>query len=155
MATKPNEHRGRVAYDRRTRERQHRFLKSYAELGNDTAACKASKVNIDTVRRWYLADTLGFNASRAEAEVGYADFLADLAHKRLVNPEKGVGSDILLIAGLGAHGRPEWRQQTVILNDDTPIKVLQMLKEMAGNSPRVVQGRSKPALPEGQDQVEE
>ena len=149
-----NEHRGRVAYDRRTRERQRRFLKCYAELGNDTAACIASKVNIDTVRRWQLDDILGFNASRAEAERGYADFLADIAHKRLQHPEKGVGSDILLIAGLGAHGRPEWRQQTVILNDDTPIKVLEMLKEMAGNSPRVVQGKSKPALPEPPESAE-
>ena len=157
MATKPGKpfaplkgkHPARATYDRRTKQRQNRFLVERAKCGVTSEAAKKAGIGVHVVQDWAREDTLGFASRYDEAREVFGDYLKALAYKRLANPEKGVGGDILMISAISANGSPEWRQQTVILNDDTPIKVLAMLKEMASNSPRVVQGRSKPALPDG------
>ena len=103
------EHVARATFDLQIRERQDAFLEAYASLGNTTEAASAAGIHRETVRLWRRDNDLGFNERFIEANHAYGDYLKSLARQRLANPSGHVGGDILLIAGIAAHGNPEWR----------------------------------------------
>jgi hypothetical protein len=111
------EHPARAAYSARTQGLQAAFLAAYSKAGTVTAACAAvpGGLSLQAVRNWDQGDVLGFSAAYADAREAWADYLEDLAYKRVANPEGSKGSDILLIALLNAHKPAKYRQQAVQL----------------------------------------
>lgn len=141
LGTTPKPHVARATYDLQVKARQDAFLEAYASLGNITDAATAVGISRESVRLWTRDNDLGFKDRFTEANQAYGDYLRGLARKRLENPSGHVGGDILLIAGIAAHGNPEWRiQQDRGNTSTTKVQVTTVvIHAPPGADPRVIE----------------
>ena len=89
--------------------RQQAFLVAYAASGNLSQAARDTNIHIRTVEAWRKRDVWAFMDRCENALSEHGARLYKLTMNRLDNPEKGLGSDSLLIAANNAHPKlPEW-----------------------------------------------
>jgi len=93
--------------------RKRRYLAAYAETGTIKAACTAAQINRSSVTEWRDSDA-AFRRLEVQAVEVFADSLEELAYARIQNPDKGRGSDLLLITLLNAHKPDKYRPKTVV-----------------------------------------
>jgi len=110
------EHAARQAYSARTRASQRAFLEAYKVAGTVTAACAAvgRGCSLQAVRNWDRDNVLGFSVAYSDARAAWADFLEELAYKRVIQPDGTKGSDLLLITLLNAHLPAKYRQSVQV-----------------------------------------
>jgi hypothetical protein len=125
-----------ATFEAQVKARQDAFLLLYAELGNVSEAATTLGFTASCARLWVKDDSYGFAERFRAAHLEYGDFLRSLARKRLANPSGHVGGDILLIAGIAAHGNPEWRiQPGQAPQGSTRIQVTQIIINAPGSQP--------------------
>jgi hypothetical protein len=86
---------------------------AYAETGTVKAACEAALIHRATLPAWRESDAT-FVAAETQATLQFADSLEELALARIRSPDKGRGSDLLLITLLNANKPDKYRPKTVI-----------------------------------------
>jgi len=73
--------------------KQERFLLFFGLLGSSRPAADKSHVDIRTVQKWKVKDTLGFKARYQEAAEEYGDLLEGVLHDHIMGLKPG--QDIL------------------------------------------------------------
>lgn len=134
-------HPAQATFDAQTRARQEAFLPLYAQLGNVTEAAATLGLTSECAYRWVREDVQGFKARFELAHRAYGDYLRSLARQRLANPSGHVGGDILLIAGIAAHGNPEWRIERGQQQGVTKVQVTQIIINAPGQPRQVVEAQ--------------
>ena len=92
------------------------------EWGTVRMACKTAEVPPSTYRQW-LMDDPEFSISIDLARHAFAESLEELALERVRNPEKGKGSDVLLLGLLNANMPQKFRPQ-LALNEDSAKELI-------------------------------
>ena len=92
------------------------------EWGTVRMACKTAEVPHSTYRQW-LMDDPEFSVSIDLARHAFAESLEELALERVRNPEKGKGSDVLLLGLLNANMPHKFRPQ-LALNEDSAKELI-------------------------------
>ena len=123
-------------------QKQEAFLAQYRQFGRVGKSAKAVGLTRWAVDYWNRVDVFSF---RERIKAAHADYVEDVIEAniddRLENPIKGVqGSDVLAIFRAKAEA-PEKYREVITVEDDTPLKVMEMLKRMAAESPRVIQSQ--------------
>ena len=110
-----------------TAEKKKLLLKAIKEYGGFIIAREKTGVPRSTYYQWLKEDEPFKNAVYAAKEAFGEDML-QIAVDRLRNPDKGKGSDVLLIAVLNAYMASTFRPTGA--NDDKDTRVSDMLDEM-------------------------
>lgn len=156
-------HPARATYDAHMAQRQDRFLAVYAEFGNIPEAALVSNVSDETVRLWERDNDLGFAQRFQRAKRAYAEYLEQLARKRVQAPSFNgrIGSDVLLLGLLNANW-PEKYRPNVTITHDLGRRVMDLIAKAQARDElaegRVVEadtpgGDQKTALPTGLDEL--
>ena len=116
-----------ATFEAKVRARQDAFLPLYAKLGNVSETAETLGMTAACVRRWVGQDAYGFAERFRAAHVQYGDYLRSIARKRLEQPSGHVGGDILLLAGIAAHGNPEWRVERGQQSAPARVQVTQII----------------------------
>lgn len=106
--------------------RQQRFLAEYGACGNLAMAARNTDIHITTIEAWRRRDVWAFKGRCEKALEAHAATLYATTMDRINNPEKGIGSDSLLIAANNAHPKlPGWSYRAETAStDDAPSSVL-------------------------------
>lgn len=131
LTNRTNEERKRDAVKRKTR-----FLAAFSEWGSIKKACELVNIQRPTYKTWLSRDYV-FSNDMAEAKRVFAEELEELAYERVRNPDKGRGSDLLLIGLLNAH-MPDKYRPAVAMNDESAREVITELRKLS----RDQQGRN-------------
>jgi len=110
-----------------TWHRQDSFLLTFAKLGTRNAAARTIKLSPSLVSWWMDKDYLGFKARFTIALEAWSDYLEEKAFDRIEHPDKGRGSDILLITLLNAY-KPERYKPALVINDSSLKETLDALR---------------------------
>ena len=102
--------------------RQRVFITALEEWGTIRKACEVSKVPRQTYQEWNITDP-EFSVSADLARRSFAESLEELALDRVKNPEKGKGSDVLLLGLLNANMPHKFRPQ-LALNEDSAKELI-------------------------------
>jgi hypothetical protein len=111
-------------------DRQQAFLKAFGQLGTIRAAARTIGIHRDTVNKWLSADLYSFKKRMADAKEEYREFLEDLIHERLTNPQGNRGSDVLLMFREKAEWPEKYREEVKVLGVQAPIQLLDQLREL-------------------------
>ena len=113
----------RKPYDTRPIDlRKSLVAEALEEWGTVRMACKTAEVPHSTYRQW-LMDDPEFSVSIDLARHAFAESLEELALERVKNPEKGKGSDVLLLGLLNANMPHKFRPQ-LALNEDSAKELI-------------------------------
>jgi hypothetical protein len=112
-------------------DRQEAFLKAFGHLGTIRAAARAIGIHRTRVNQWLSADLYSFKKRMDDARQEYREFLEDLTHERLVNPQGNRGSDILLMFRKKAEWPEKYREEVKILGIESSKQMLDRLRELA------------------------
>jgi hypothetical protein len=112
-------------------DRQQVFLTAFGQLGTIRAAARAIGIHRDTVNKWLSADLYSFQKRMEEARQEYREFLEDLTHERLMNPQGNRGSDILLMFRKKAEWPEKYREEIKVLGVETQVQMLDRMRELA------------------------
>ena len=110
------------------------FLKAYDEFGTVRGTAEAVGITRDTYRRW-LGEDPEFMRSMDEAKQSFGEYLEGLALERIKNPDKGKGSDVLLMFMLNGNMAPKYRPQVAMSEEAAKDLLLEWRK--AVREPRV------------------
>ena len=105
------------------KKRQLAFLDAYGEYATIRGACSSSGISRSTYDNWHAND-MEFVRSFDAAKQAFAEYLESLAFERVRNPDKGRGSDVLLIALLNSN--MPWKYKPQIAGDVDSAKELIM-----------------------------
>ena len=105
-----------------TEKRKLVLLAALEEWGTVRKACEVSAVGRSTFHYWETDDP-EFSVSVGLARRGFAESLEDIALDRVKNPEKGKGSDVLLLGLLNANMPHKFRPQ-LALNEDSAKELI-------------------------------
>ena len=109
-----------TALDREGRKRV--LIATLEEYGTIRKACEVSGVPRKTYDVWNRDDP-EFSVSMDLARRSFAESLEELALERVKNPEKGKGSDVLLLGLLNANMPHKFRPQ-LALNEDSAKELI-------------------------------
>ena len=109
-----------TALDREARKRV--LIATLEEYGTIRKACEVSGVPRKTYDVWNRDDP-EFSVSADLARRSFAESLEELALERVKNPEKGKGSDVLLLGLLNANMPHKFRPQ-LALNEDSAKELI-------------------------------
>ena len=98
-------------------DRQVLFLSALAECGPVSKALELSGVSRSSYKTWHAQD-IEFANNVAESRHIFAESLEGIALERVKNPDRGRGSDMLVIALLNANMPQKYRPQ-IAMNEDT------------------------------------
>lgn len=110
-------------------KRKKRFLLAFTEWGSIKKACEQVNISRPTYKSWLSRDYV-FANDFAEAKRTFAEELEELAYERVRNPDKGRGSDILLLGLLNAH-IPDKYRPAAVMNDESAREVISELRKLS------------------------
>ena len=144
-------HPARATYDAKTLASQNAFLAAFTHCGSITLAASAVGLHPATVRdSWVKNDALGFQARFHNAQAEFADYLEQLALKRVENPTNNgrTGSDVLLMGLLNANHPTKWRHNVQVTHD-LGARVVETLRELQAKDREAGAADWQPELPPG------
>ena len=98
------------------------FLKVFEEWGTIRKACEVAGVPRGTYDRWNAED-IDFSKDIDAARKAFAESLEEIALDRVRNPDKGKGTDILLLGLLNANMPQKFRPQ-LAMNEDSAKELI-------------------------------
>ena len=125
-------------------DRRELFLKALGEWGTIHKACSVVDVTRGMYRRWVSEDP-EFSGRVDSAKVDFGESLEDIALDRIKNPDKGKGSDILLIGLLNANLPHKYRPAAAMDHDSAKELIVEWRK--AVKQVKVDVGPSEAELP--------
>ena len=93
-----------------------KLIKAVEEFGGNMKAIKAANISYRTYANW-MKDDPEFKENLEKARVAFGESMLEEAIDRIKNPEKGKGSDVLLIAILNAYMSHVFKPTTVVGED--------------------------------------
>ena len=111
-----------MADNRNTESRKRLLIASLEEWGTIRKACDASGVPRRTYQEWNTRDP-DFSVSIDLARQSFSESLEELALDRVRNPDKGKGSDVLLLGLLNANLPHKFRPQ-IAMNEDSAKELI-------------------------------
>ena len=103
-------------------KRKTHFLEVFEEWGTIRRACDVVNIPRGTYNRWHSEDP-DFSKSVDLARQAFAESLEEIALDRVRNPDKGKGSDILLLGLLNANMPQKFRPQ-IGMNEDSAKELI-------------------------------
>ena len=125
-------------------DRRELFLVALGEWGTIHKACSVVDVTRGMYRRW-VSDDPEFSGRVDSAKVDFGESLEDIALDRIKNPDKGKGSDILLIGLLNANLPHKYRPAAALDHDSAKELIVEWRK--AVKQVKVDGGVSETELP--------
>jgi len=98
------------------------FLQAMEEWGTIKKACEVTKIPKTVYQHWHK-DDWDFAQAVSVARFSFAESLEGLALERVKNPDKGRGSDVLLLGLLNANMPQKYRPQ-VSMNEDSARELI-------------------------------
>ena len=144
-------HPARATYDAKTTASQDAFLKAFGQCGSIAQAAAAAGIHPATVRDlWVKNDALGFQARFHNAQAEFADYLEQLALKRVENPTNNgrTGSDVLLMGLLNANHPTKWRHNVQVTHE-LGTRVVDTLRQLQAQDRAAGTLGWQPELPPG------
>ena len=140
-------HPARATYDAKTRASQDAFLIAFPRSRSIAEAAATAGVSDQSVYDWRQDNILGFSARFARAQMQRADYLEELAQKRVENPSFNgrIGSDVLLMGMLNANS-DKWRRN-VIVTHELGTRVVETLRELQSRDREAGAADWQPELP--------
>jgi hypothetical protein len=105
------------------------FIAAYEEWGTVRKSCELAGIVRKTFRSWTYGD-FEFANDMAEAKKAFGEALEEIALDRVKNPDKGKGSDLLLLGMLNANMSEKYRP-TMALNEDSAREVISELRKIS------------------------
>ena len=93
-----------------------RFLKALAGCGTISKACSSIGLTRWSYRKWVLEDH-EFSERVDGARADFSESLEDIALDRVRNPDKGKGTDVLLMGLLAANMPQKYRPAAIVDTD--------------------------------------
>ena len=103
------------------------FIRGYMVYGTVRNGCKAAKISRGTYYNWLESDK-DFSEKVADAKQEFGEYLEGIALERVKNPDKGKGSDVLLIFLLNGTMPWKYRPQIAISEDSAKDLILEWRK---------------------------
>lgn len=124
-------HPARATYDERMRAEQEAFLLAFPHSRSIAQAAASAGVTFGAVYQWRVDNALGFLERFRLAQAARADYLEELAQKRVENPSFNgrIGSDVLLMGLLNANYPEKWRPNVTVTHD-LGARVLATLQQL-------------------------
>ena len=108
-------------------KRKEIFLKAYEEHGTIKVACDIAGIVRATYRRWHSED-FDFVRQYDLMKASFAESLEAIALDRVRNPDKGKGSDVLLLGLLNANLPAKYRPQIAVNEDSAKELIIEWRK---------------------------
>jgi hypothetical protein len=115
---------------RDTEAKKKLLLKAIKEYGGFIIARDKTGVPRSTYYQWIKEDE-SFKEDVCEAKQAFGEDMLQIAIDRLRNPDKGKGSDVLLIAVLNAYMASTFRPSGAELTENPIVGMIQELRGMA------------------------
>jgi hypothetical protein len=112
-------------------DRQQAFLKAFGQLGTIRAAARTIGIHRSTVNLWLSTDLYSFKKRMADAKEEYREFLEDLIHEWLTNPQGNRGSDVLLMFREKVEWPEKYREEVKVLRVSAQLQMPDRLKQLA------------------------
>ena len=122
------------------------FLKVFEEWGTIRKACEVAGVPRGTYDRWNAED-IDFSKDIDAARKAFAESLEEIALDRVRNPDKGKGTDILLLGLLNANMPQKFRPQ-LAMNEDSAKELIVEWRKAAKEVKRDGPTEESAGLPE-------
>jgi hypothetical protein len=132
-------------------DRQQAFLAAFGHLGTIRAAARTIGIHRVTVNSWMTADLYGFQKRMEDARQEYREFLEDLTHERLTDPQGNRGSDVLLMFRQKAEDPAKYREEVKVIGIEASKQMMDRLRELASKD-RAAQVEQDASATEGQFQ---
>ena len=120
-----------------------KLIKAVEEFGGNMKAIRAAEISQRTYNRW-LKDDPEFKENLEKAKVAFGESMLEIAIDRIKNPDKGKGSDVLLISLLNAYLSHIFRP-TAVVGEDTAKELITEWRKAARAD---VRNRAENPLPE-------
>ena len=128
-------------------KRKAAFIVAYEEWGTVRKACELSGIDRRTYQNWHSKD-YEFANEMVHARKAFGEALEDIALDRVKNPDKGKGSDVLLVGMLNANMSEKYRPN-MAMNEDSAREVIAELRKISrekkGDAPVEEGGSGLPA----------
>ena len=108
------------------------FLLAMHDGGTVRQACKSAGVKRESVRTWIKTDD-EFSKEYDVARLSFAELLEDMAYERVKNPDKGKGSDVLLMFLLNGN-MPEKYKPQVAAGGESAKELISMFRKAANGT---------------------
>ena len=144
-------HPARATYDAKTLASQDAFLAAFGQCGSIAQAAAAAGVHPVHVRKhWINDDALGFQLRFRDAQAEFADYLEQLALKRVEAPSFNgrIGSDVLLMGLLNANYPTKWRHNVQVTHE-LGTRVVETLRVLQARDREAGAADWQPELPPG------
>ena len=105
-------------------KRKEVFLLAYEEHGPIRGGAAAAGISRESYKRWHAED-MDFVRRLDEVKQSFAESLEGLALERVRNPDKGRGSDLLLITLMNANMPSKYRPQTAMSEDSAKELIIE------------------------------
>jgi hypothetical protein len=130
------------------------FLSAYEEWGTTRAACKAAGITRSAYNRWHSSDDV-FAKDLDLVKLAFAESLEEEALTRIRNPDKGRGSDLLLITLMNANMAWKYRPQLAMSEDSAKELIVEWRRAArdVGRSPRPTRDENGAELPTSVEQT--
>ena len=122
MAIESNLEAGNQKRKEQADKRKAHFLEVFEEWGTIRRACDVVGIPRGTYNRWHSEDP-DFSRSVDLARQAFAESLEEIALDRVRNPDKGKGSDVLLLGLLNANMPQKFRPQ-LAMNEDSAKELI-------------------------------
>ena len=122
------------------------FLKVFEEWGTIRKACEVAGVPRGTYDRWNAED-IDFSKDIDAARQAFAESLEEIALDRVRTPDKGKGTDILLLGLLNANMPQKFRPQ-LAMNEDSAKELIVEWRKAAKEVKRDGPTEESAGLPE-------
>ena len=93
-----------------------KLIKAVEEFGGNMKAIKAAGITQRSYNKWIKNDP-DFKEDLEKAKIAFGENMLEIAIDRIKNPDKGKGSDVLLIAILNAYMSHVFKPTTVVGED--------------------------------------
>ena len=110
-------------------KRKANFITAYVEWGTVLKACELTGISRQTYQNWHSND-YAFANEMVHAKRSFGEALEGIALDRVKNPDKGKGSDILLLGMLNANMSEKYRPN-LALNEDSAREVISELRKIS------------------------
>ena len=132
-------------------KRKELFLLAYEEWGTIKKACEVAGIARDTYGTWTQTD-LGFGKKMDMVRQAFAESLETIALERVRNPDKGKGSDVLLLGLLNANMPAKYRPQYA-MNEDSAKELIFEWRKAAKEMAKEIPGQKDEVLSSGVEQT--
>ena len=120
-----------------------KLIKAVEEFGGNMKAIKAAGISARTYRLW-MKDDPDFKEDLERARIAFGEGMLEEAIDRIKNPDKGKGSDVLLIAILNAYMSHVFRPTTIVGEDTAKVLITEWRKAARAD----VRNKAENPLPE-------